>query len=113
MTQKYKGNLELNWINKEKSLYYEYDEDGNPGKPIWVDKNDIKVSEPRILKLVDEYGDVSELKDPLDNALIRGDNLLALKTLVEMFKERDEERGKLFTGYLQSNYKTGNFEGFF
>jgi adenine-specific DNA-methyltransferase len=107
MVQRYKGNLELNWINKDMSLYYEYDEDGNPGKPIWVDKNDIKVSEPRILKLVKEYGDTSELKDPLDNALIRGDNLLALRTLVEMFKER-EEKDKVKCVYIDPPYNTGN-----
>lgn len=104
---KYKGNLELNWINKDKSLYYEYDKEGNPGKPIWVEKDDIKVSEPRILKLVKEYGDVSGLKDPLDNALIRGDNLLALKTLVEMFKER-EEKDKLKCVYIDPPFNTGN-----
>ena len=106
MTEKYKGNLELNWINKDKSLYYEYDKDGNPGKPIWVEKNDIKVSEPRILKLVKEYGDTSGLKDPLDNALIRGDNLLALRTLVEMFKER-EEKDKVKCIYIDPPYNTG------
>lgn len=107
---KFKGNLELNWINKDKSLYYEYDKDGNPGKPIWVEKNDIRVSEPRILKLVKEYGDVSGLKDPLDNALIRGDNLLALRTLVEMFKER-EEKDKVKCVYIDPPYNTGN-DGF-
>lgn len=112
MAQNYKGNLELNWINKDKSLYYEYDEDGNPGKPIWVDKNDIRVSEPRILKLVEEYGDVSNLNDPLDNALIRGDNLLALKTLVEMFKERDEQH-KIKCIYIDPPYNTGSaFENY-
>jgi len=103
----YKGNLELIWISKDKSLYYEYDKDGNPGKPIWVDKNDIRVSEPRILKLKSEYGDVSELKDPLDNALIKGDNLLALRTLVEMFKERDE-KDKVKLVYIDPPYNTGN-----
>lgn len=108
--EKYKGNLELNWINKDKSLYYEYDNDGNPGKPIWVEKDDIKVSEPRILKLIKEYGDVSGLKDPLDNALIRGDNLLALRTLVEMFKER-EEKDKVKCVYIDPPYNTGN-DGF-
>ena len=106
-TNKYKGNLELNWINKNKSLYYEYDKDGNPGKPIWVERNDIKVSEPRILKLVKEYGDVSGLKDPLDNALIRGDNLLALRTLVEMFKER-EEKDKVKLVYIDPPFNTGS-----
>lgn len=104
---KNKGSLELNWINKNKSLYYEYDIDGNPGKPIWVDKNDIRVAEPRILKLKKEYGDCSKLKDPLDNALIKGDNLLALRTLVEMFKDRDEN-DKVKCIYIDPPYNTGN-----
>jgi adenine-specific DNA-methyltransferase len=108
----FKGSLELNWINKDKSLYYEYDEDGNPKKPIWIDKNDIRVSEPRILKLVEEYGDTSNLKDPLDNALIRGDNLLTLKTLVEVFKERDE-KNKIKCIYLDPPYNLGTaFENY-
>jgi len=103
---KYKGNLELNWINKDQSLYYEYDNDGNPSEPQWIERDNIKVSEPRILKLVREYGDVSGLTDPLDNALIQGDNLLALRTLVEMFKER-EEKDKVKCVYLDPPYNTG------
>jgi len=104
---KNKGSLGLNWINKDKSLYYEYDKDGNPGKPIWVDKKDIRVAEPRVLKLVKEYGDCSGLKDPLDNALIKGDNLLALRTLVELFKNRPE-KDKVKCAYIDPPYNTGN-----
>jgi adenine-specific DNA-methyltransferase len=107
-----KGSLELNWINKDKSLYYEYDKDGNPSKPIWVGKNDIRVAEPRILKLVKEYGDCSKLKDPLDNVLIKGDNLLALRTLVELFKDRSE-KDKVKCVYLDPPFNTGNaFENY-
>jgi len=104
---KKKNALELNWVNKDKSLYYEYDKDGNPGKPIWVDKNDIRVAEPRILKLKKEYGDCSKLKDPLDNALIKGDNLLALRTLVELFKDRPE-KDKVKCVYIDPPYNTGS-----
>jgi len=99
----YTGALELNWINKDMSLYYEYDENGKPKKPEWVNKNDIRVSEPRILKLVGEYGDTSKLDNPLDNALIRGDNLLALKTLVEMLKDKSE-KDKIKCVYLDPPY---------
>ena len=85
--KKFKGSLRLDWINKDKSLYYEIDEKENRGiKPQWVDKNDIRVSEPRILNFVKNYGDEEN-----DNILIRGDNLLALRTLVEQFKTRGEQ----------------------
>ncbi len=104
---KYKGGLELNWINKHQSVYYEYDENGNPGEPIWVDKNDIRVSEPRILKHIEDFGDTSNLKEPLDNALIKGDNLLGLRTLVEEFKNRPE-KNKVKCVYIDPPYNTGN-----
>jgi len=82
-----KGALELNWINKDKSLLYEIDEEEGRGiKPEWVRKDDIRVSEPRILKLKGEYGDPDN-----ENMLIKGDNLLALQFLVEEFKNRDEK----------------------
>jgi adenine-specific DNA-methyltransferase len=104
--KEYTGSLELNWINKDKSLYYEYDGNGEPQKPIWVSRNDIRVSEPRILKLCGEYGDTSNLKDPLDNLLIKGDNLLALNTLVEMFKTR-KEKDKIKFIYIDPPYNIG------
>ncbi len=50
-----------------------------------MDRDDIRVSEPRNLKLVEEYGDPDN-----ENMLIKGDNLLALRSLVGMFKNRDE-----------------------
>jgi len=101
--EKFKGSLRLDWINKDKSLYYEIDEKENRGiKPQWVDKNDIRVSEPRILNFVKNYGDEEN-----DNILIRGDNLLALRTLVEQFKTRDEE-DKVKCIYIDPPFNTGN-----
>ena len=101
--KKFKGSLRLDWINKDKSLYYEIDEKENRGiKPQWVDKNDIRVSEPRILNFVKNYGDEEN-----DNILIRGDNLLALRTLVEQFKTREEEN-KVKCIYIDPPYNTGN-----
>lgn len=101
-SKKYKGTLELNWINKDKSLIYEYDEDGNPTKPQWVERDDIRVSEPRILTLKGEYCDPNN-----ENMLIKGDNLLALRTLVEEFKNR-EEKDKVKCTYIDPPYNTGN-----
>src|SRR3989338_3348954 len=108
MVEKFKGSIRLDWINRDKSLYYEIDEEEGKGvKPTWVDKNDIKVSEPRVLKLVKEIGDVSNLKNSLHNVLIRGDNLLALRTLVELFKNRDE-KDKVKCIYIDPPFNTGN-----
>ena len=99
---KFKGSLELNWINKDKSILYEIDEEEGMGvKPVWVKKDDIQVAEPRILKLKEEYGDPDN-----KNILIKGDNLLALRTLVEEFKNRDE-KDKVKCIYIDPPYNTG------
>lgn len=99
---KFKGSLELNWINKDKSLLYEIDEDEGMGiKPIWVEKDDIRVSEPRLLNLEGEYGNPNN-----ENMLIRGDNLLALRTLVEKFKNR-EEKDKIKCIYIDPPFNIG------
>jgi adenine-specific DNA-methyltransferase len=101
--KKFKGSLKLDWINKDKSLYYEIDESEGRGiKPIWVDKEDIRVSEPRILNFVKSYGDETS-----ENMLIRGDNLLVLRTLVEQFKNKDE-KDKVKCIYIDPPYNTGN-----
>jgi len=99
---KYKGSLELNWVNKDKSLLFEIDEEKGVGvKPVWVEKDDIRVSEPRILKLKGEYGDPDN-----ENMLIKGDNLLALRTLVEEFKNR-EEKDKVKCVYIDPPFDIG------
>jgi len=97
----YKGSLRLDWINKDLSLYYEIDEkEGKGVRPIWVPKNDIRVAEPRILKFVKSYGDPTS-----ENALIKGDNLLVLRSLVEMFKGR-LEKDKVKCIYIDVPYNT-------
>lgn len=99
----YKGSLWLDWINKDKSLYYEIDErEGKGVRPVWVPRNDIRVAEPRILKFQKSYGDVTS-----ENMLIKGDNLLVLRSLVEMFKGKpDKEKVKCV--YIDPPFNTGN-----
>ncbi|MDD5546403.1 MAG: site-specific DNA-methyltransferase [Candidatus Omnitrophica bacterium] len=99
----YKGALRLDWINKSLSLYYEIDEkEGKGVRPVWVARNDIRVAEPRILKFQKHYGDVKS-----ENVLIKGDNLLVLRSLVEMFKGRpDKEKVKCI--YIDPPFNTGN-----
>jgi adenine-specific DNA-methyltransferase len=99
----YKGNLELKWVNKDKSLLYEINEEESMGtKPRWIGKDDIRVSEPRNLKLVKEFGDPDN-----ENMLIRGDNLLALRSLLEIFKNR-EEKDKVKCIYIDPPFNTGS-----
>ncbi|MCK4553641.1 site-specific DNA-methyltransferase [Candidatus Parcubacteria bacterium] len=101
--RKHKGSLRLDWINKDLSLYYEIDEKQGKGvRPVWVPKNDIRVAEPRILKFVKSYGDSTS-----ENILIKGDNLLVLRSLVEMFKGR-EEKNKVKCIYIDPPFNTGN-----
>lgn len=85
--------LELQWTNKNKALFY----DTTSGKYEWVDKKDPRVSEPRILVERELYGD----KD-MENMLIRGDNLLALKALLQ------DHANKVKLIYIDPPYNTGN-----
>lgn len=103
MTNKnYKGSLRLDWINKNLSLYYEIDEKEGKGiRPVWVPKNDIRVAEPRILKFEKSYGDTTS-----ENMLIKGDNLLVLRSLVEIFKGRPE-KDKIKCIYIDPPFNTG------
>lgn len=99
----YKGSLQLNWINKDLSLYYEIDEkEGKGVRPVWVPKNDIRVAEPRILRFTKDYGDKTS-----GNMLVKGDNLLVLRSLVEMFKGKPEEE-KVKCIYIDPPFNTGN-----
>ncbi|MBL7131620.1 MAG: site-specific DNA-methyltransferase [Candidatus Omnitrophica bacterium] len=87
-----KNKLELTWYNKDKSLYYDLKE----GKYIWVDRNDPRVAEPRILIEKKHYGDPAA-----ENLLIKGDNLLALKALQPEFTE------KIKVVYIDPPFNTG------
>lgn len=103
MANKYKGSLNLDWINKDLSLFYEIDEkEGKGVRPIWIQKTDIRVAEPRILKFEKCFGDPTN-----ENMLIKGDNLLVMRSLVELFKGKKEpDRVKCI--YIDPPYNTGN-----
>ncbi len=102
-SQNFRGALRLDWINKDLSLYYEIDEkEGKGVRPVWVPKNDIRVAEPRILRFIKNYGDTMN-----GNMLIKGDNLLVLRSLVEIFKGKaDKEKVKCI--YIDPPFNTGN-----
>jgi len=88
-----KNKLELNWTNKKKALYF----DTKTGEYEWVDKKDPRVTEPRILVEKEIFGD-SDTK----NILIKGDNLLALKSLEQDYK------GRVKLIFIDPPYNTGN-----
>lgn len=85
--------LELTWTNKSKSLYYDVDS----GSYEWVDKKDPRVTEPRIFIESETHGVADS-----ENMLIKGDNLLALKSLLQDFKN------KIKVIYIDPPYNTGN-----
>jgi len=92
--------LELIWPNKDK-LLLGLDENGTP---IWGTKDDL---EPRLLIQLESVGQVNpdnlnDLYEQGDNLLIKGDNLLALKSLERHFA------GKIKCIYIDPPFNTGN-----
>lgn len=87
-----KNRLELQWTNKDKSLYF----DLKSGEYEWVNKKDPRVSEPRILIEKKNFGNPDT-----GNILIKGDNLLALKAL-----QQDYEN-KIKLVYIDPPFNTG------
>ncbi len=85
--------LELNWYNKDKSLFYDLEKK----EYIWVNKRDPRVTEPRILIEKELFGDKNT-----ENLLIKGDNLLALKSLLQDFQR------KIKLIFIDPPYNTGN-----
>lgn len=117
----------VNWINKDEALYYEIDESEGKGKtPYWVDRNDIRVKEARPLIFQQSWKAVSTDKpgslpgticqwkiqkidfddQGIENILIKGDNLLSLNTLKQIFNNK-EENEKVKLVYLDPPFNTG------
>jgi len=111
--------LELTWVNKDKLLAW----DERKKDYVWVPVDDTRAIEPRILKEKEIVGEPSSLYDakqkkwvktekPLpkeeQNLLIRGDNLLALKSIEDDFTR------KIKLIYIDPPFNTGariNAEG--
>jgi adenine-specific DNA-methyltransferase len=113
----------LNWVNKDEALFYEIDEQEGMGiKPYWVARNDIRIKEPRPLVfkqafVAEERSNKDSTKEytlketdkddeRIENILIKGDNLLALNTLVKMFENRSDN-DKVKCIYIDPPYNTG------
>ena len=102
MTQnnnKLSGKLELNWVNKNKTLIVK---DYDKGQYEWVDPNDYRVSEVRLLKEMESFGENSA-----DNLIICGDSLNALISLTKIPEYRQKYVNKVKLIYIDPPFNTG------
>ncbi|NWF28288.1 site-specific DNA-methyltransferase [Streptomyces sp. PKU-EA00015] len=97
------GRLSLSWINKDRSLISTQD-----GGYEWVDRDDIRVTETRLLRDVATVGEVhDDLKRAEDNLLISGDSGDALRALTRLPEFADKYRGKVKLAYIDPPFNTG------
>lgn len=94
------GRLTLTWANKDRALLSH----GESGYE-WVDRDDPRAREVRLLDEVGRVGEVSG--DASDNLLIRGDSLDALRALVQTPELAAEYRGKVKLVYIDPPFNTG------
>ena len=94
------GRLTLSWVGKDKSLI----SDGNGGYR-WVEPDDARAREVRLLEPVSRLGDATGA--PLDNLLIRGDGLDAMRSLARIPEYARVYRGKVKLVYIDPPFNTG------
>ncbi len=102
MTQnnnKLSGKLEINWVNKNKTLIVK---DYEKGSYEWVDRNDYRVSEVRLFKEMEKVGENSA-----DNLIIYGDSLNALTSLTKIPEYRKKYVNKVKLIYIDPPFNTG------
>ncbi|WP_433718634.1 site-specific DNA-methyltransferase [Microbacterium laevaniformans] len=92
--------MTLTWAHKGDALISTPD-----GGYEWVDRDDPRANEVRLLEEVDRVGKV--IGDASDNLLIRGDGLDALRTLVKHPEYAAEYRGKVKLVYIDPPFNTG------
>jgi adenine-specific DNA-methyltransferase len=117
----------INWVNKDEALFYEVDEAEGLGlRPYWVSREDIRVKEARPLIIqktlravkVDKPGTLPgtnqsyEIQESasddseVSNFLVKGDNLLALKSIYKLLQMRGED-AKVKCVFIDPPYNTG------
>ncbi|MFE6522865.1 site-specific DNA-methyltransferase [Streptomyces sp. NPDC057794] len=97
------GRLSLSWINKDRSLISTQD-----GGYEWVDQDDFRVTETRLLRDVAVIGEVNDdLKRAEDNLLIAGDSGDALRALARLPEFARNYRGKVKLAYIDPPFNTG------
>ncbi|WP_280500584.1 site-specific DNA-methyltransferase [Nocardia farcinica] len=94
------GRLTLSWVNKDQALVP--DEQGGYA---WVDRDDLRVTEVRLLHPAGSCGEVAGT--PGDNLLIQGDSYDALHALTRMPEYAAHYRGKVKLVYIDPPFNTG------
>lgn len=94
------GRLTLSWVNKDKALV----PDG-AGSYEWVERDDPRVIEVRLLQQVGRVGDVSGT--PEDSLIIQGDSYDALHALSRVPEYAKRYRGKVKLVYIDPPFNTG------
>ena len=95
------GRLELTWTNKHLALLAHED-----GSYEWVPPRDHRVSEVRLLRDAGSVGDPRMDPGAVENLLIRGDALHALRALGELPELAETYRGKVRLAYLDPPFNT-------
>jgi len=96
---KLSGKLELNWVNKNKTLIVS---DYEKVKYEWIEPNDYRVSEVRLFKKMEKFGENSS-----DSLIICGDSLHALTSLTKIPEYRKKYVNKVKLIYIDPPFNTG------
>ena len=99
---KLSGKLELNWVNKVDKNKTLIVKDYDKGQYEWVEPNDYRVSEVRLLKSMEKFGE-----NPSDNLIICGDSLHALTGLSKIPEYRKKYVNKVKLIYIDPPFNTG------
>jgi adenine-specific DNA-methyltransferase len=98
----YEGRVQLQWANKPHTLLIQ--EDGTYG---WVQQDDQRVSEVRLLRNTGTVGDTHPDEDRAkDNLIICGDALDGLKALTDLPEFSDEYQEKVKLIYIDPPFNT-------
>jgi adenine-specific DNA-methyltransferase len=93
--------LTLSWFGKEKTLLRT-----QQGKYEWVERNDLRVDEVRLLHEIDAIGEGNGTL-PGDNLVIVGDSYHALRALTRIPEYAKEYRGRIAQIYIDPPFNTG------
>lgn len=93
------GRLTLSWANKDKSLVAD-----GAGGYLWVDPDDVRAREVRLLDPVSRVGDAGGT--PADNLLVRGDGLDAMRSLARIPEYAEVYRGRVKLVYIDPPFNT-------
>lgn len=97
------GRLTLSWVGKDQALI-----GTGEGGYEWVDRDDPRVTEVRVLRDKDTVGDVSTASNSVsDNLLIVGDSGHALRSLTRIPEYAGEYRGRVKLVYIDPPFNTG------